>query len=137
MPVTRACRRFHLAPAIQCVRFDGWGTPLRPYFTTLLLASLPVVAYHSWPVQDGAVHIEGRVETVRYGETRAELQLVRAGRHWNVLLAPAAGLADDLLPDGTLQVGKRIAVEGHPRTDGLPGLHADHLVVDGKRISLQ
>ena len=111
---------------------------MRPYFTSLLLAALPVVAYHSWPARgDGAQRIEGRVETVRYGETRAEVQLTRAGRHWNVLLAPASGLTDNLLPDGALQIGKRIAVEGHPRIDGLPGLRAERLVVDGRRIELR
>lgn len=111
----------------------------RLFTAILLLAALPVFAHHGWGSYDATrtLRFEARLETVRYANPHAEVQVDHDGKRWNVVLAPISRMTTRGLPDGALKVGKTVLIEGYPRSDGTPELRAERITVDGKTVELR
>lgn len=111
----------------------------RLFAATLLLAALPVLAHHGWGSYDAnrTLRFDARLETVRYANPHAEVQVDHDGKRWNVVLAPISRMAAHGLPDGVLAVGKTVTIEGYPRSDGTAELRAERITVDGKTVELR
>jgi hypothetical protein len=112
---------------------------LLPLLAALLLAALPAFAHHGWGSYDAGkvLTLKVKLDTVRYANPHAEVQVTHDTQRWNVVLAPVTRMTARGLPDGALKVGKQVTIVGYPRTDGTREIRAERITVDGKTIELR
>ena len=103
------------------------------------LAALPAFAHHGWGSYDAdkVMRFDAELLEVRYANPHAEVVVEHEGQRWTAVLAPVSRMTARGLPDGALEQGKTITIEGYPRSDGTPELRAERVVVDGKTIELR
>lgn len=112
---------------------------LLPAFVALLLLALPAFAHHGWGSYDAdkTLTLDVKLDTVRYANPHAEVQVTYQKERWNVVLAPVTRMTARGLPDGALEVGKQVTIVGYPRTDGTREIRAERITVDGKTVELR
>lgn len=113
--------------------------PLIALFLAALLLAVPALAHHGWGSYDAdkVMRFDAELLEVRYANPHAEVTVEHEGQRWTVVLAPVSRMTARGLPDGALEKGKTITIEGYPRSDGTPELRAERVVVDGKTIELR
>lgn len=96
-------------------------------------------AHHGWSSYDAekVMRVEAPLQEVRYRNPHAEVAIDYEGRRWQVILAPTRRMESRGLPEGGLQPGKTIEIEGYPKRDGSPEMRAERITVDGKVIELR
>jgi len=96
-------------------------------------------AHHGWSSYnaDQVMQIEATLQEVRYRNPHAEVEIDHNGQRWHVILAPTRRMESRGLPDGALQPGRTIIIEGYPKRDGSPEMRAERITVDGKVIELR
>jgi hypothetical protein len=103
------------------------------------LSAAAAWAHHGWSSYDAskAVKIEAPIAEVRYRNPHAEIDIQYQGSRWDVVLAPLNRLESRGLPQTALKVGKMVAIEGYPRSDGTHEMRAERITVDGKTVELR
>ncbi|SAK80516.1 hypothetical protein AWB78_03816 [Caballeronia calidae] len=115
--------------------------PIPPRFLAISAAFIAAAAWahHGWSAYDAAkpLKIEAPLAQVQYRNPHVEAAVDYQGARWNVVLAPVSRMEARGLPASALPVGKVVAVEGFPRTDGTHELKAERITIDSKTIELR
>jgi Family of unknown function (DUF6152) len=104
-----------------------------------LVHSPDAAAHHGWSGYDEkAQQLEGTVREVRFGNPHVTIQLASGDDVWLVVLAPPSRMQSRGLPDGTLQVGSKVTVEGYAHREKRNEMRAEWITVgDKKQVPLR
>ncbi|HZH28486.1 MAG TPA: DUF6152 family protein [Azospirillaceae bacterium] len=97
------------------------------------------VAHHGWGgyVPDPLRVFDGTVRSVRFVNPHAEIDLEAAGQTLRIVLAPPSRMTARGLPDGTLQAGQTVQVQGYPSREDPREVRAERIVVAGRPVELR
>lgn len=103
------------------------------------LAAAPALAHHGWGSYDSGtvLLLEGPVQSVSYQFPHAEIALEADGKVWEVILAPPSRMERRGIPDGLLQTGMTVTVEGYPSKVNESELRAERITIDGQTVELR
>lgn len=103
------------------------------------LAAAPVAAHHGWSGYDSAnvMTLEGSVAEVNYGNPHVMINLQAQDKTWAVVLAPPSRMGRRGLPEGSLEAGQNVTVEGYPHRSEGSELRAERITVAGNTVELR
>jgi hypothetical protein len=105
------------------------------------LILIPAVAtgHHGWSSYDAAKTIEytGPVSDLEWANPHSQAKITRDGKTWLVVLAPLVRMETRGLTKAMLAPGKKVTLQGYPRSDGTPEMRIERVIVDGKTIELR
>jgi hypothetical protein len=122
---------------VQSLRSFSIGSVL---IFALTLAHLPdALAHHGWSgYRERAQQLYGVIREVRYGNPHVTIQVESGDAVWDVVLAPPSRMQLRGLPEGSLEVGAKVTVEGYQHLERLNELRAEWITVgDKKQIALR
>ena len=104
-----------------------------------------VMAHHGWSEYDSsnALNLTGKIVESGYEHPHGHVRLetvgdgTKAGKTWNVVLAPPSRMERRGLEKGALKPGASVSVEGYPNRDKPEEMRAERIRVNGKTIELR
>jgi hypothetical protein len=114
-------------------------TRLIVFFAILLSAAATAWAHHGWSSYDASkvMKFDAALAAVRYRHPHVEADVDYKGKRWLVILAPISRMEARGLPGDVLVAGKKVTIEGYPRSDGTAELRAERVTVDKKIVELR
>jgi len=114
-------------------------TRLIVLFAIMVSAAATAWAHHGWSSYDAnkVMKLDAPLAAVRYRNPHAEVEVDFEGKRWLVILAPVSRMEARGLPSNALVTGKKVNIEGYPRSDGTAELRAERITVDEKTIELR
>ncbi|MDQ7248028.1 DUF6152 family protein [Dongia sedimenti] len=103
-------------------------------------ASLPALAHHGWSTYDAGtvLTIEAPILAAAYQNPHSAISLKdRAGKEWNVILAPPSRMERRGIAKDALVAGKTVTVVGYPSRTVDGEMRAERIILDGKTIELR
>lgn len=106
-----------------------------------VLALLPVaaLAHHGWSSYDAdkVMRLQGTFTSVSWTNPHATATMRRAGRTWDIILAPISRMEARGLTPAMVAPGKRIGIVGYPRKDGTAEMRLERVTIGDKTIELR
>lgn len=108
-------------------------------FAFALAVSGAAFAHHGWSSYDAqkALKPSGKVLASSWGSPHGAVTLEVDGKRWEIVLAPVSRMEARGLKQDDIAVGKTVALEAYPRTDGTLEMRAERIIVDGKTVELR
>jgi hypothetical protein len=105
----------------------------------LALGGSPVLAHHGWGSYDSGtvLTIEGPIIEASYQYPHCGLVLEHEGQRWTIVLAPPSRMDRRGIPDGELEPGLAVTVEGYPSTVEPHEMRAERITVNGRTVELR
>ena len=97
------------------------------------------VAHHGWGgyIPDPLRVFDGTVRSVNFVNPHAEIELETAGQTLRIVLAPPSRMTARGLPEGTLQTGQTVQVQGYPSREDPREVRAERIIVAGRPVELR
>ena len=110
-----------------------------------LALSTPVVAHHGWSEYDSSstLNLSGKIVESGYEHPHGHVQLetvgadAKAGKTWNVLLAPPSRMERRGLEKVMLKPGASASVEGYANRGKPEEMRAERITIGGKTFELR
>ncbi len=99
----------------------------------------PAAAHHGWGSYDAAhpVTVTGPIQTSKYENPHATIQVKGTDKVWTVTLAPTPRMTNrGALPE-LIAVGKTVTVFGYPSTVEKDEMRAERITTGGKTYELR
>ena len=108
-------------------------------FLTFAAAASPASAHHGWGSYDSAtvLTIEAPILEASYQYPHCGIVLEHEGERWTIVLAPPSRMDRRGIPDGELEPGLTVKVEGYPSTVEPHELRAERITVNGRTVELR
>lgn len=99
----------------------------------------PTLAHHGWGSYDSAtvMSIEAPIVEARYQYPHSAVVLEHQGARWEIVLAPPSRMDRRGIPDGELQPGLTVTVEGYPSTAHPHEMRAERITLNGRTVELR
>lgn len=99
----------------------------------LLAAAGAAQAHHGWSGYDSSrlVTLSGQVQSASFQSPHGLLTLDTGEKVWRVVLAPPSRLARRGLPEGSIEAGDEVTVEGYPHRNDPEEFRAERIRVNG------
>jgi hypothetical protein len=106
-----------------------------------VLILVPTVAapHHGWSSYDASRTIEytGPLTDLEWANPHSQAKINHQGKTWVVVLAPLIRMEQRGLTKAMLAPGKKVTLQGYPRSDGTLEMRIERVMVDGKTIELR
>ncbi len=115
----------------------------RSLFATLAAAAvLPAgaaMAHHGWSgyVAERLTVLKGAIRAVRFQNPHCELDLAAEGKVWRITLAPPFRMNARGVPDGTLQTGQDLEIQGYLNRSDPTEIRAERIVLAGRAVEMR
>ena len=108
-------------------------------FALALLAAAPAAAHHGWSGYDSSrlVTLEGTVQAVSYGNPHVLVTLRGEDRTRRLVLAPPSRMELRGLPDGSIETGQAVSIQGYQHRQDPEEFRAERITVGGKTVELR
>ena len=96
-------------------------------------------AHHGWSGYDSSklVRLEGTVQAVSFDNPHAQVTLRTEPKVWRLVLAPPSRMQSRGLPEGSVEVGEAVTVEGYPHRQDAEEFRCERIIVKGKTVELR
>ena len=109
------------------------------------IVSLHATAHHGWSEYDTskAVKLTGKIVESGYEHPHGHIRFeakgegAKAGKTWQVTLAPPSRMENRGLPKEWLKAGITATVEGYPNRNKPEEMRAERITINGKTIELR
>jgi hypothetical protein len=104
-----------------------------------VVAPAAALAHHGWSSYDATktIKITAPLTHVAWRNPHGEAKVAYQGRTWAVILAPVSRMEARGLTQAMLAPGKRVTLEGYPRTDGTAEMRIERVIAEGKTVELR
>lgn len=104
-----------------------------------VLAPAAALAHHGWSSYDAAktIKVTAPLTDVAWRNPHGEAKVAYQGKTWVVILAPVSRMEARGLTQAMVAPGKRVTIEGYPRTDGTPEMRIERVIAEGKTVELR
>ncbi len=104
-----------------------------------VIAPAAALAHHGWSSYDATktIKVTAPLIDVAWRNPHGEAKVAYQGRTWAVILAPVSRMEARGLTQAMLAPGKRVTLEGYPRTDGTPEMRIERVIAEGKTVELR
>ena len=105
----------------------------------MALGGSPALAHHGWGSYDSGtvMTIEAPIVEASYQYPHCGLVLEHEGQRWTIVLAPPSRMDRRGIPDGELEPGLTVKVEGYPSTVEPHEMRAERITVNGRTVELR
>jgi len=110
----------------------------------LALVSVPALAHHGWSEYDSdkLLKVTGKVVESGYEHPHGHVRMeaagdAKAGKTWNVILAPPSRMERRGLDKAMLKPGASVTVEGYANRSKPEEMRAERITVNGKTVELR
>jgi hypothetical protein len=118
--------------------------PIRPRVLLAAVAALALpgaaLAHHGWSSYDAGtvLTIEAPILTAKYQNPHGEIEMTdKAGKRWQIVLAPPSRMEARGLPREQLAVGAVATVVGYPSRTQPAEIRAERITLAGKTVELR
>lgn len=96
-------------------------------------------AHHGWSGYDASelVTLTGTAQSASFQSPHGLLMLDVDGKLWRVVLAPPSRMARRGLPEGSIETGTEVSVEGYPHRNDPEEFRAERIRVNGTTVELR
>jgi hypothetical protein len=104
-----------------------------------VLVPAGALAHHGWSSYDAAktIKLTAPLTDVAWRNPHGEAKVAYQGKTWTVILAPVSRMESRGLTQAMLGPGKRVTLEGYPRSDGTPEMRIERVTAEGKTVELR
>jgi hypothetical protein len=121
---------------------------IRPITRRSLLATLAAAAvlpaaaaraHHGWSgyVAERLTILKGPIRAVRFQNPHCEIDLAAEGKVWRITLAPPFRMNARGVPDGTLQAGQELEIQGYLNRSDQTEIRAERIVLAGRAVEMR
>ena len=105
----------------------------------ILATAAPAAAHHGWSGYDTSevVELTGSIEEVSFANPHATIMLRTADKLWEIVLAPPSRMTRRGLPNGSLETGQEVSVEGYRHQTDEDEFRAERIRVNGTSTELR